>query len=172
MPYKNYGRIHAKVEEGQGPAPAAQGSLREAPMAIDILGKLFFGSSLSLEWLDRGLEAAGLSPGGFPEPLRLAIVRLTKSALGLPQRGEPKGAAAEPLIAALYDSAALFALCYQGIEGFTDHNGEAMAKSFDERLSMASDTPESLEARVVSLALLSGYAHPDIAARYELEEDF
>ena len=170
--YNNTVEIHAKVEEGQGPAPAAQGSLREAPMAIDILGKLFFGSSLSLEWLDRGLQAAGLSPGGFPEPLRLALVRLTKGALDLPQRGEPKGAAAEPLIAALYDSATLFAFCYQGTEGFADRSGEAMAKYFDERLSMAGDTPESLEARVVSLALLSGYAHPGIAARYELEEDF
>jgi len=140
-------------------------------MATNILGKLFFGGSLSLEWLDQGLEACGLSPGGFPEPLRLALVRLTKDALGLPQRGEPKGPAAEPLRQALYQSARLFAFCYQGEAGSADAVGAEEASILQARLEAAGLEPESLDARVVSLALLSGYAHPDIAELYEAEAD-
>ncbi|GAB5467940.1 MAG: hypothetical protein Kilf2KO_09700 [Rhodospirillales bacterium] len=139
-------------------------------MAINILGKLFFGGTLSLEWLDQGLEACGLAPGGFPEPLRLTMVRLTKDAMDLPQRGEPKGPAAEPLIAALAQVARLFAYCYQGEEDFAERQGTAAATAEAARLAAALDAPEGLDARVVSLALLSGYAHPDIAARYEAEE--
>lgn len=140
-------------------------------MATNILGKLFFGGSLSLEWLDQGLEACGLSPAGFPEPLRLALVRLTKDALGLPQRGEPKGPAGEPLRRALGESARLFAFCYQGEAGFADALGAAEAAAQQARLEAAGIAPESLDARVVSLALLSGYAHTDIAERYEAETD-
>lgn len=140
-------------------------------MAINILGKLFFGGTVSLEWLDQGLEASGLSPSGFPEPLRLAMVRLTKDAMGLPQRGEPKGAAAKPLIEALARSASLFAYCYQGHEGFADAKGNAEAEAQRARLDTAAEAPEALDARVVSLALLSGYAHPEVAARYEAEVD-
>ncbi len=138
-------------------------------MAMNILGKLFFGGTVSLEWLDQGLEAAGLSPGGFPESLRLALVRLTKDAMGLPQRGEPKGAAARPLIEALHDSGGLFAFCYQGIEDAAERLGEAEARKMLARLELAAEAPESLDARIISLALLSGYAHGDISERYQAE---
>ncbi len=140
-------------------------------MAINLLGKLFFGGTVSLEWLDQGLEATGLSPSGFPEPLRLAMVRLTKDAMGLPQRGEPMGAAAQPLIETLHRSGRLFAYCYQGHEGFADGQGEPEADALRARLDVAAEAPEALDARIVSLALLSGYAHPEIASRYEAEVD-
>ncbi len=138
-------------------------------MTINILGKLFFGGSVSLEWLDQGLEAAGLIASGFPEPVRLALVRLTKDAMGLPQRGEPKGAAAQPLIEALNRSGRLFAFCYRGRAGFADILGKAEAETLQARLDGAAQAPEGLDARVVSLALLSGFAHPDVAALYETE---
>ncbi len=138
-------------------------------MAINILGKLFFGGSVSLEWLDQGLEAAGLTADGFPEPVRLAMVRLTKDALGLPQRGEPKGPAAQPLIEALHRCGHLFAYCYVGAEDFADRQGEDAAEAMEARLAAAGEAPEGLDARVISLALLSGFAHPEIAERYEAE---
>lgn len=140
-------------------------------MAINILGKLFFGGTVSLEWLDQGLESAGLSPSGFPEPLRLAIVRLVKDAMGLPQRGEPKGAAAQPLIQTLHQGGRLFAYCYQGQEGFADGQGATEAEAMRGRLDVAAEAPEALDARIISLALLSGYAHPEVAARFEAEVD-
>ncbi len=151
------------------PDICARSDRRKVTMALNILGKLFFGGSVSLEWLDQGLEAAGLSPSGFPEPLRLALVRLTKDAMGLPQRGEPKGAAAKPLIEALNRNGRLFAYCYQGHVGFQDREGSEQAESMQSRLQVAAEAPEGLDARVISLALLSGYAHPDIAALYEAE---
>jgi len=138
-------------------------------MAINILGKLFFGGSLSLEWLDQGLDSTGLAASGFPEPLRLALVRLTKDALGFPQRGEPKGAAARPLIEALHASGRLFAYCYMGCRDFTERHGEEEARPLQARLDVAAAAPEGLDARVVSLALLSGFAHDEVAERFETE---
>ncbi|MEO1190657.1 MAG: hypothetical protein AAFY02_02805 [Pseudomonadota bacterium] len=137
---------------------------------MNILGKLFFGGSLSLEWLDQGLESSGLAPGGFPEPLRLAMVRLTKDALDLPQRGEPKGLARQQLVEALSRSGRLFAYCYQGSRDFTDREGPEIAAEMEARLTNALDAPEGLDARIISLTLLSGYAHGEVAARFETEE--
>ncbi len=155
---------------GAGKAQAPAGGKESGTlMAINILGKLFFGGSVSLEWLDQGLEAAGLSADGFPEPLRLAMVRLTKDAMGLPQRGEPKGPAAQPLIEALHRCGRLFAYCYVGAEDFADRHGQIEADLLEARLAAASEAPEGLDARVISLSLLSGFAHPEIAERYEAE---
>lgn len=124
-----------------------------------------FGRTRSLERLNRALRETGLEPQGFPEALRLALLRLVKDAQGLPQRGEPAGPAEQALAQALEGAARLFALCYFGPRDYVERN-EDLAQQ-EARLAVATEAPEGLDARIISLALLSGYAHDSIAARFE-----
>jgi len=126
-----------------------------------------FGRARSLQQFDRALGETGLAPQGFQEGLRLALVRLVKEAQGLPQRGEPRGPAEQALDQALAVAARLFAYCYLGPREYAERLDDGAEQ--ERRLGFAEAAPEGLEARVVSLALLSGYAHESLAARFEAE---
>lgn len=128
-----------------------------------------FGRTRSLQQLNRGLSEAGLVAEGFDEPVRLTLVRLVKEAQGLPQRGEPSGEAAERLRRGLSEAALLFGYCYLGPKDFGERRDDAAEQ--ERRLALAIEAPEGLEARIVSLALLSGYAHESLAARFEASFD-
>ncbi len=124
-----------------------------------------FGRTRSLQQLNRALGEVGLVADGFQEAARLTLIRLVKEAQGLPQRGEPSGEAAARLQAALGSAAHFFAYCFLGAQDYGERleDGEAQER----RLALALEAPEGLEARIVSLALISGYAHESLAARFE-----
>ena len=124
-----------------------------------------FGRSRSLERVNSALRGAALQPEGFPESVRLALVRLVKDTLGLEQRGEPREAARASLDETLARAARLFAYCYLGQRDWDDRFTDTAEQ--ERLLSLATAGPEGLEGRVVSLALISGYAHESLAARFE-----
>ncbi len=97
--------------------------------------------------------------------MRLTLVRLTKDALGLPQRGEPRGAGEAELQAGLDAAARLFAYCFLGPDDYRERNQDAEAQ--ERRLALAEAAPDGREARIVSLALLTGHAHASLSERFE-----
>lgn len=128
-----------------------------------------FGRSRSLERVNSALRGAMLQPEGFQEAARLAIVRLVKDSLGLPQLGEPREGQRAQLDETLARAARLFAYCYLGPADWNDRFTDGA--EMERLLSLAETGPEGVEGRVVSLALLSGYAHESLAARFETETD-
>lgn len=92
-------------------------------------------------------------------------MRLTKEAAGLPQRGEPTGGDWQRLEAALEADARLFAFCFLGPGDYAERNDDGVAQAA--RLDLAEAAPEGREARIVSLALLTGHAHETLAERFE-----
>ena len=124
-----------------------------------------FGRSRSLERVNTALRGAALQPEGFQEAVRLTLVRLAKGSLGLPQQGEPREAVRAPLDEALARAARLFAYCYLGARDWEERFTDAAEQ--ERLLALAEAGPEGLEGRVVSLALLSGYAHESLANRFE-----
>lgn len=97
--------------------------------------------------------------------MRLTLVRLTKEAAGLPQRGEPAGGDWQRLEAALEADARLFAFCFLGPDDYAERNADGADQAA--RLELAEVAPAGREARIVSLALLTGHAHATLAARFE-----
>jgi len=124
-----------------------------------------FGRARSLERVNSALRSATLQPEGFQEAVRLALVRLVKDGLGLPQQGEPREPERAPLDEALARAGRLFAYCYLGPADWDDRFTDRPEQ--ERLLSLAEQGPEGLEGRVVSLALISGYAHESLAARFE-----
>jgi hypothetical protein len=124
-----------------------------------------FGRARSLERVNSALRGAMLQPEGFQEAVRLALVRLAKDSLGLPQRGEPREAERGELDAALARAARLFAYCFLGSRDWQDRFTDAAEQ--ERLLALAEAGPEGLEGRVISLALLSGYAHESLSQRFE-----
>jgi hypothetical protein len=66
---------------------------------------------------------------------------------------------------ALARAARLFAYCFLGPRDWEERFTDAAEQ--ERLLALAEAGPEGLEGRVVSLALLSGYAHESLAARFE-----
>lgn len=124
-----------------------------------------FGRTRSLERVNAALRGAMLQPEGFQEAVRLALVRLVKDSLGLPQRGEPREPERAALDESLARAARLFAYCYLGPPDWNDRFTDGAEQ--ERLLSLATEGPEGVEGRVVSLALLSGYAHESLAQRFE-----
>lgn len=95
----------------------------------------------------------------------MTLVRLTKDALGLPQRGEPRGPGEGALQTGLEEASRLFAYCFLGPDDYRERNQDAEAQ--ERRLALAAAAPDGREARIVSLALLTGHAHASLAERFE-----
>jgi len=136
-----------------------------------ILLRQLFGRARSIERLNSALSGYGLAAEGFPDPIRLSIVRLAKEATGTPQRHEPKDAAATELNRAIEAAAGLFAYCYLGPADFADRCGTAAGKAMHARAKAALTAPKGLDAQVILLCLLSGYAHDDIDAEFGAETE-
>lgn len=116
-----------------------------------------FGRSAALRALDDALRAAGMHPVLVPEAVKLTVLRLLKRAGGDGAGGE--AAAAQ-----------LLAYCVLGHVNFAEANGARAAEAAEARLDAAIDAGDSLDARLVLLALHAGLLAPEIAERVEAEE--
>ena len=119
-----------------------------------------FGRSAELKALDQALREAGLHPQIVPEPVKLTIVRLLKAQPGagssLPQRA--------------YDEAALLlGYCMLGRDQFVASTGPGAAARIEHRLEAAIAEGDSLDARLMLLALHSGVIAAEVADRFEVE---
>ena len=118
-----------------------------------------------LELLDDGLRAVGVHPSVVDEGIKLAILKLKKQALAA--AGAKSGTAGEETL--LHDCAWLFGYCYLGPKDFEEAHGAELAEAWEARLGAAEHNLASGDAEVALLALTSGFADDEIAARFDVE---
>ena len=114
-----------------------------------------FGRSRELRQLDQAVRAVGLHPRLVPDAVQLTTVKLLAES-GTGQRA--------------YDAAAeMLAYCMLGPHVFTGDNGADLTDAVEARLEAALEAGDSLDARLVLLALHAGIIQPQVVERYELE---
>lgn len=118
-----------------------------------------FGRSAAIKALDQALRAAGLHPLLVPEAVKLTILRLHKKEAG-PGSGHSE--------TGHDDSARLLAYCMLGHEQFIECNSTGAADRVEQRLEAAIAAGDSLDAKIVLLALHSGLIAPEIADRIDV----
>ena len=121
-----------------------------------------FGRSNALNALDDALRGAGLHPLMVPEAVKLTLMRLHK-------QEEGKGAQARD--AAYGEAAELLAYCMLGRDNFIESNSPRAADRAEHRLVDAIAAGDSGDAKLILLALHAGVIAPDIADRFDVEEE-
>ncbi len=118
-----------------------------------------FGRSHELQRLDQALRGVGLHPRVVPEAVKLTIFKLLKEA--------DSGASPAPRA---YDAAAeMLGFCVLGPQGFTEANDLRLTEATEARLEAALEADDSLDARLVLLALHAGVIQVQVVERYRLE---
>ncbi len=135
-------------------APAGGGG--NLPAMLGLFG--MFGRSLELQNLDQALRDGGLHPRLVPDAVKLTTLKLLKEAGGANPGPRFYAAAAE-----------LLGYCVLGAQGFTDSNGPSLTEAVEARLAAALEAGDSLDARVILLALHAGMIQPSVVERYGLE---
>ena len=114
-----------------------------------------FGRSRELQRLDQAVRAVGLHPRLIPDAVQLTTVKLLAEA-GTGQRA--------------YDAAAeMLAYCMLGPRVFAGDNGADLTVAVETRLEAALEAGDSLDARLVLLALHAGVIQAQVVERYRLE---
>lgn len=117
------------------------------------------GRSPALEALDHALRQAGLHPRSVPEAEKITTVRLLKD----------ESAGARPPEAAYDDAARLLGYCMLGRDQFIASNSIQAAEHVEHRLDAAIVAGDSLDAKLVLLALHSGVIVSEVADRFDVE---
>lgn len=117
-----------------------------------------FGRSTDLRLLDKALRDVDLHPAVVPEGVKLTIVNLMKDAL-------PD---VEPPEQAYLPVAGLFAYCVVGREPFLAVNGEERLADVETRVEAALEANDSLDARLVLLAIHARLISEDVRERFGL----
>ena len=120
-----------------------------------------FGRSAALKALEHALREVGLHPLVVPEAVKITIVRLNK---------EEAAAGAGPREAAYAEAAQLLAYCMLGRDQFIASNSVHAADRAELRVEHALIAGDSLDAKLILLALHSGIVAPSIAERLEVED--
>ena len=120
-----------------------------------------FGRSSEMKRLDQAVSAIGLDPRLVPDAVQLALYNLLKEA----NRG------ADPAPADYHTAAAMLGYCMLGAQGFTEANGLDMTEAAEARLETSLGPGDSLDARIVLLALHAGVIQAQVVERYQLGTD-
>jgi hypothetical protein len=118
-----------------------------------------FGKSAAMNALDDALRASGVHPLLVPEAVKITVIRLLK-----------REASTAPQEARFVEAATLLAYCILGRDPFVESNGARAADRAYERLEAAIAAGDSLDARLILLALHAGLIAPDIADRIDVED--
>lgn len=118
-----------------------------------------FGRSSALRAVDDALRAAGVHPLLVPDAVKLTVNKL-HSTFG--RAGNQDGA--------LPQSAQLLAYCILGHEQFAASNSDEAADRIDHRVETALDEGDTLDAKLILLALHAGLMAPEIVDRIDLED--
>ena len=121
---------------------------------FDMLGR-----STALQALDDALRAAGVHPLLVPEPVKLTVIQLDKK---LSAAGNPDVAYAQ--------AAQLLAYCIFGHDQFAATNSPEDADRLDDRVENALEAGDTLDAKLILLALHAGLIAPEIADRIDLDD--
>ncbi len=117
-----------------------------------------FGRSDELQRLDRALRGVGLHPRLVPEAVKLTTLKLLNETSRASPGPHPYAAAAE-----------LLGYCVLGAQGFIEANDLCLTEETEARLEAALEAGDSLDARLVLLALHSGIIQVRVVERYRLE---
>ncbi len=118
-----------------------------------------FGRSREVQRLDQAVRAVGLHPRLVPDAVKLTTLNLLKEA----------GSGASPSPRA-YDAAAeMLGFCMLGPQGFTEANDLRLTEAAEGRMEAALEAGDSLDARLVLLALHAGVVQEQVVERYQLE---
>ena len=126
--------------------------------AIGFLGR--FGRSSDLRQFDQALRSLDLHPNLVPEAVKITVVNLVKGVEGNSAASHHYGAAAE-----------IIAYCMTGAETFAAGNGDALLRRVEGRVEAAIDSGDSLDARLILLALHAGVIQPSVVDRFGLVSD-
>jgi hypothetical protein len=118
----------------------------------------FFGRSREVRRLDDSLRAAGLHPALAPDAVKIAALKLLTET----------GHGASPDARACRIAAEMIAYCALGDRDFGEDQGRRAAHAMEARLEAALEAGDSLDARLVLLALHARIAHPALIDRYDL----
>ncbi|ESZ70842.1 hypothetical protein X727_10405 [Mesorhizobium sp. L103C119B0] len=119
-----------------------------------------FGRSGDLRELDNALRGADLHPALVPEGVKLTIVNLMKD--HWPDEPPPE---------AYRSVAQLFGYCIAGPQTFEQANGPERRLDAERRIEAALETGDSLDARIVLMALHGKLISAEVVERFGLSAD-
>ncbi|MGI3211891.1 hypothetical protein ACROSR_12335 [Roseovarius tibetensis] len=117
------------------------------------------GPSAAVRALDDALRASGVHPLLVPEPVKLTVIKLNK-----------KDSGGKDQDVAFAEAAQLLAYCMLGHEQFAESNSVEDADRVDLRVETALGEGDTLDAKLILLALHAGLMAPEIADRIDLDE--
>lgn len=127
------------------------------PLSLGFFG--LFGRSPALRDFDRALRAVDLHPKLVPEAVKLTALKL----LGEETRGRDISPTAQEA------GASLLAYCMLGADAFAEANGSDLTAAVERRMEEALQTGDSLDAKLILLALHAKVVQPSVIEAFELE---
>ena len=127
--------------------------------SIGFLGK--FGRSADLRQLDEALRTLDLHPKLVPEPIKITVVNLLRGSTPGKDSAAPD----------YREAAEILAYCMIGPEPFAGANGEDLARQVEQRIDLALETGDSLDARLILLTLHARVIQPSVVDRFRLASD-
>jgi hypothetical protein len=118
-----------------------------------------FGRSHEMKRLDQAVRDVGLHPNLVPDAVQLTTFNLLKAANG----------GSKPEVRDYHAAAEMLGYCMLGSQGFTEANGLALTEAIEARLEAALHAGDSLDARIILLALHAGVIQAQVIESYQLE---
>lgn len=118
-----------------------------------------FGVSGTIRALDDAFRDAGVHPLLVPDPVKLTVIQLNK-----------KLAFNRTQDAAFAETARLMSYCLLGHEQYADTNSPEEADRIDNRVEAALHEGDTLDAKLILLALHANLLAPEISDRIDLDD--
>ena len=112
--------------------------------------------------LSDALRDAGIHPALVPDSVKIAVIKLLC---------ENDGGKIADIDTSCEKAAPMVAYCMLGRDEYADVNDVAAADEVENRLRLAIDSGESLDAQLAMLTLLARVTHPDVVDTFDLEID-
>lgn len=112
--------------------------------------------------LSDALRDAGIHPASVPDSVKIAVIKLLR---------ENDGGKIADIDTSCEKAAPMVAYCMLGRNEYADVNDVAAADEVENRLRLAIDSGESLDAQLAMLTLLARVTHPDVVDTFDLEID-
>ena len=112
--------------------------------------------------LSDALRDAGIHPASVPDSVKIAVIKLLR---------ENDGGKIADIDTSCEKAAPMVAYCMLGRDEYADVNDVAAADEVENRLRLAIDSGESLDAQLAMLTLLARVTHPNVVDTFELAID-